>query len=160
VDESQPVLALNEVLANLPGLAYRCRNDADFTPEFVSAGCLDLTGYSAEEFLSRLVTPSGDVIAPQFRESVRREISAALAQGQRFKLSYAIITRSGETKWVWEHGGGIYDPQGQLIALEGLILDASDLYAAQQELARRNTQLHAINQIAHSLSRAENIDEL
>jgi len=42
---------LVSVMRNLPGLAYRRRNDAEWTMEFASEGCRDLTGYAPADFL-------------------------------------------------------------------------------------------------------------
>ncbi|HAC27004.1 MAG TPA: diguanylate cyclase, partial [Marinobacter hydrocarbonoclasticus] len=36
---------LTVLMDNLPGMAYRCLPDEDWTMLFVSAGCADLTGY-------------------------------------------------------------------------------------------------------------------
>lgn len=45
-------LQVLESLSHLPGLAYKCKYDHDWTMQYVSKGCYDLTGYKSESLLN------------------------------------------------------------------------------------------------------------
>lgn len=114
------------LISNLPGLAYRCNYDPNWTMQFVSAGCLELTGYSPESLLYNRDLSFNDIIAPEYRKPLWKEWKRILDRRLPFKYEYEIITANGARKWVLEMGQGIYDKQGEVEALEGIILDISD----------------------------------
>lgn len=114
------------LLSHLPGLAYRCNYDLDWTMQYVSAGCLELTGYEPESLINNRDLSFNDIIIPKYRASLRREWKRIISKKLPFKYEYEIITAQGERKWVLEMGQGIYDESGDVEALEGIILDISD----------------------------------
>jgi diguanylate cyclase (GGDEF)-like protein/PAS domain S-box-containing protein len=116
---------LHTLLANIDGMVYRCLNDAQWTMEFVSEGCLALTGYQAEELLLNSRISYEELTYPEDRAHVRMSIDAALASRQRFEVEYRIRHRSGSERWVWERGVGLYGPDGRVLAVEGLVQDIS-----------------------------------
>ena len=111
------------LLANLPGMAYRCRNDSDWTMEFVSDGCRELTGCAPEELIGSSLRSFGRAIHPDDREGVWQGVQEAVRERRAFELTYRIFTATGEEKWVWEQGQGVFDSEGEVEALEGLIVD-------------------------------------
>jgi PAS domain-containing protein len=62
--------ALETLMGNLPGIAYRCRNDPEWTMEFISAGCLELTGYPPEDLIHNTRISFAELIHPEDRLSV------------------------------------------------------------------------------------------
>jgi len=132
---------LTTLMSNLPGMAYRCRNDTCWTMEFVSEGCLQLTGYQPRELVMNRAISYEAVIHPDDRDSVRRDVGAALRARQPFELFYRIHTADGEEKWVWEQGRGVLCPDGQLVALEGFITDITARKEAEQEKERMQALL-------------------
>jgi PAS domain S-box-containing protein len=127
------------LVANLPGVAYRCANDPDWTTEFISEGVLGLTGHPAEDFVSRRVVYN-DLIHPDDREMVWESTQAALSRGEPFQLTYRIVDAAGEVRWAWEKGRGLFDDSG-LVALEGFIADVTDRVATEHELRGAKARL-------------------
>lgn len=124
---------LATLLSNLPGMAYRCRNDVNWTMDFVSEGCFDLTGYKAESLLGNRNVSYSDLILPQYRAHVWECVQEAVQDSEPFEIIYKIKTASGEEKWVWEKGVDILD-EDTVPALEGFITDVTPLMFAEQAL--------------------------
>jgi PAS domain S-box-containing protein len=140
--ESQRAMAT--LLSNIPGLVYRCRNDRDWTMEFVSEGCLELTGYRPDELVGNRVTSFGRLIHLVDQGDVYDRVQEALAAKRPYQLTYRIVARDGQIKWVWEQGRGVFSPAGELLALEGLITDMTDRKRAEEALVSSEAMLSSI----------------
>jgi PAS domain S-box-containing protein len=117
---------LTTLMDNLQGMVYRCKNDPDWTMEFVSGGCFALTGYQPDEILNNRKLAYNDLILPEYRAMVWEKWQEILQQHLTFQGEYPIRTASGEVKWVWEQGRGVFTPAGELLALEGYIADITE----------------------------------
>lgn len=122
------------LLSHLPGMAYRCKNDNDWTMLYVSPGCERLTGYSRESLLGNREISFNDIIVPSYAGQVHRDWEEAVASGRSYSGEYEIITREGERKWVWELGQGIVNEDGTVDELEGLILSINYRKRVEAEL--------------------------
>ncbi len=122
------------LLANISGMAYRCRNDAAWTMDLVSEGCLALTGYTVEELRDNRRIAFGDLILAEDAEPLWAKCQRNLDLHLRCSNEYRIRTATGEVKWVWDQAEGGYDADGRLLAIEGLVTDISDRRQAQAAL--------------------------
>ena len=125
--------AMTTLLDRLPGMLYRGRNDRDWTMEYVSDGCFELTAYEACDFVENMKTAYVDLIHPEHRDQVWHHTQTALTQNQPYDMEYRIITQDGKTKWVWEQGRGVYSSGGELLALEGSIIDITARKQEEEE---------------------------
>jgi len=126
------------LMDNLPGMAYRCRNDEWWTMEFVSQGCFELTGYAAEDLMENRHISYDEVIHPDDRDEVHSQVTAALDHGLPFQLEYRIRTKSHGVKWVWEQGQSVPVEPGQQGVLEGFIVDVTETRLAKMTLEESN----------------------
>ncbi|MGB9978280.1 PAS domain S-box protein [Methanobacterium sp.] len=127
---------LETLISNLPGVVYRCSNDPNWTMEFVSEGCLELTGYQPEDLIMNKNVSYENLINLEDRQAVWDVIQKALAEKKPFKITYRIITADLKEKYVWEQGRGIFSPEGKLVALEGFITDITKRKEAEKALQK------------------------
>jgi PAS domain S-box-containing protein len=142
--ESQRALAT--LMSNLPGMAYRCLNDPSWTIKFVSEGCYPLTGYLAADLIENRTSSYGELIHPDDRERVWDEVQSALQQRRPFQLTYRLITRTAEEKWVWEQGCGIFSSGEELLALEGFISDITQRKQSEKSLRESEERLRCLSE--------------
>lgn len=113
------------LLKNLPGMAYSCTNEEARRMEYVSEGCLGLTGFPHEDLLGSRKFNYLDLVVPEDRAMIWQTIHQAVARDEIYRLTYRITTASGVTKWVSEIGRGVHDEKGRIAFLEGFILDVT-----------------------------------
>ncbi|MFZ5877365.1 MAG: EAL domain-containing protein [Nitrospirota bacterium] len=146
--------SLGTLIDNLPGAVYRCANDHDWTVQYMSPGVTDITGFPPEDFLDGRVT-YGSLIHPDDQEQVWTSVQEAISSKHPFVLRYRIRTSSGEERWVWEQGRGVYSDQGQLLSLEGFIADTTERKWAEEAfgLIARDSSSLVGNQFFRSLTK-------
>ncbi|MDY0287758.1 MAG: EAL domain-containing protein [Sphaerochaeta sp.] len=145
------------LLSNLPGMAYRCTYDREWTMQFVSAGCFDLTGYTPESLIDNRDLSFNELITHKYREALWKEWEHNLAMRKPFMHEYEITTASGEQKWVIELGEGVFNDDGTVEALEGIIIDISERKKLEMDLQYANehdfwTGLYNLSSLVEVLS--------
>ncbi|MBN1926491.1 MAG: PAS domain S-box protein [Prolixibacteraceae bacterium] len=135
---------MSTLLSNLPGMAYRCKNDPQWTMEFVSSGCLNLTGYNDTEITGNNVISYNDIILPDDRKMVWAEVQRAVTLKQSYTIEYRIMTKRGKVKWVWEKGQAVLDEQGKIQSLEGFINDINERKLFEMALKTSESQFQTL----------------
>ncbi len=145
---------LANLMNRLPGMAYRWEGETPYSLEFVSRGCLRLTGYQPSR-LTGQVPAYTELIHPEDREQVLESINRALRDGQSFELTYRIRTASEKETWVWDRGAGTRSEKGDAFAVEGFVADFS-LYKEMEQRFKKREE-HLINENKRLRSTASGI---
>lgn len=135
---------LSTLFDNLPGLVYRCLDNKNWTMKLVSDGCKELMRYRPEELVDDKEIAYNEIIHPGDRDYVRNKVHESLREKEPFNVEYRIVTSSGEEKWVWEQGKGIFDENGEVKFLEGIVIDITERKRIEEELSFRNNLLNSL----------------
>ncbi len=149
---------LSTLVSNLPGMAYRCKNDESWTMEFVSEGCIELTGYQPWDLIQNKTVSFKEIIHEDDRVKVRRKIEKAVKKKEDYELEYRINTAHDGVKWVREHGVGVFEGD-ELEALEGIIMDVTEKKQAKLGLKYNKNKTEQLHEVASKLSRCEDESE-
>lgn len=136
------------LLSNIPGMAYRCKHDMMWTMEFISEGFVDLTGYQISNLLNNNKITFNDLILPQYRDHLRKTWEKAIKNKEIVHEEYQILTAYKQIKWVWEQGVPIYDEDGEVKVLEGIIIDITERKSTEEALRESEQYLKESQVIA------------
>ncbi|WP_377478459.1 MAG: PAS domain S-box protein [Microcoleus anatoxicus] len=133
------------LVVNIPGVVYRWW--CDFSVCFISDAVYSLTGYPAADFrllsdrVSRTFT---SVIYSEDLEQVEATIRRGIENKQSYSLEYRLLAADGTIKWVWDKGSPVFDEDGSVYCLDGVIFDISDRYYAREALQQKTSELEAV----------------
>lgn len=114
------------LLANLQGMAYSCVYEPKWTMQFVSQGCYALTGYQPNELLHNSKLSFDDLILVEYKTMIWDETRRAVEEKRSCRYEYEITAANGERKWVLDINQGVYNGDGEITALEGIIIDITE----------------------------------
>ncbi len=130
------------LIGNIPGAAYRCLFNQNWDMVFISDAIEALSGYPASDFMLPSAKRSwSDLVHPDDK-NITSELD--LYRGH-FTIEYRIIHKDGSIRWMLEYGEAIKSAQGDIVWLDGFLMDISQRKQMEVELldAKNKAELAA-----------------
>jgi len=136
------------LISNIPGVSFRCLLDEDWTMLFISDAVQGLTGWSADDFISRRQSIAA-LYHPDDYQPVAEQVLAAIEQRCNYTVEYRLFDRDGKEHWIWESGSAVCDEQGEPRWIDGVLID-------QTETKLRNAEYEGkVNAISKAMALVE-----
>lgn len=148
----------HSVINSGKAFVYRCANDENFTMAFMAGQVEQLCGRPMSDILGNKTVSYVDIMHKEDLDEALAAIDRAIEASQNWDVAYRISHPDGSESWVRERGSAIYDDQGKMLFLEGLVVDASAEVQLRQELqdtlARTEKANSEIIELAQSILRS------
>ncbi len=131
--QSREALARSErqfrtLAQNIPGIVFRISlSDSDV--EFYNDHFETLTGYTVHELASGQISSLIPLILAEEKDQVIQTKMNAIISGEPYDLQYRIIDKQGRVRTMIERGRPVSDDSGQVVSIDGIIQDVTDLQA-------------------------------
>jgi PAS domain S-box-containing protein len=143
---------LAALIANVPGVIYRCALDSDWTMAMISDEVERISGYPPSDFVHNRVRTFASIIHPDDRDEVEREVMAAIAEDCPYGLEYRIVRADGAIAWVLERGQRVGADDDEA-PLHGVIFDITERRRAEDMLRRHEVEQARIAELKASRAR-------
>ncbi len=143
--------AAEDILQSLPGVPYTCQYDKDWTMIYLGPQAESLFGYRPKALLHNHELSFAALIYPKDRARAEQQVRIAVERQAPWEITYRIVTKEGQLKWIWEKGKAQYDTSGDVLFLSGFIQDISQQKEAEASLQQFKTITdHAVHGVAIS----------
>ncbi len=142
---------------NIPGAIYLCNNDATYSMVYLNDKVEEITGFKASQFISGEVN-FVQLYHPDDVPEIFAAVDKALAERTSFHIEFRLKHRSTEWRLIKETGLGVFDDDGNLIHIEGVIMDVTAQKLAEEEYRKIAAQNHSIFNNAVNLNAVAGFD--
>lgn len=143
---------LSSVLGRMNGFLYRCRADEHYTMLDMTDGIQRVFGYPMDEIVGNRVRTFTSIMCEDDVPAMDAVVGKALENRTDWTLEYRIRHNSGHFIWVTETGGGVWGENGELLYLEGSIVNIESLYQRiDEQTADMRATASRTAEILHSL---------
>ncbi len=119
---------------NMPGLVYRVMIKDKGRMVFFNDVVTEITGYRTEEMLQGEICSFDPFIHPEDRKRIVTIIKQAIKNKTAFEVEYRFIHKNGSIRNFNERGKPIFDLEGNLISIDGIIFDITERKKTQERL--------------------------
>ncbi|MBW8191084.1 PAS domain S-box protein [Neiella marina] len=147
------------MVANVPGVIYRCLLDDDWTMVYISEHVEDISGYPASDFINNRQRTFESIIHPEDSPFVALEVEDKISRKEPYSLQYRILDSSGNERWLFEKGRAVYEGD-KAVYLDGAINEITEHKLAQRKLRESQQLLFNItNSLPGTVFQLQEVDE-
>ncbi|MDH6266302.1 PAS domain S-box-containing protein [Rhizobium sp. SG_E_25_P2] len=140
------------ILGRMNGVLYRCKADAEYTMLEITDGIQRIFGYRADDLIGNKVRTFTSLISEEDVARMDETVGAALEKRTDWTMEYRMRHADGHLIWVTETGGGVWDDNGELMYLEGSIINIESLYQRiDAQTSEMRVTASKTGEILHSL---------
>lgn len=121
------------LINNIPGAAYRCLYNDNWDMLFISDAVELLSGYPASDFMLPAPRRSWSDLVHPADKATTTQLDLYKSS---FTLEYRIRHHDGNWRWILEHGEAIKSDTGDIIWLDGFLMDISARKQMEQEVVQ------------------------
>lgn len=131
-------------LERMPGGLFRYRADEDEELDYINQGLVDMFGCkTSAEFRAFVGNSFKGIVHPDDSERVHNEICEQVAVDSTDVVTYRIVRKDGEVRWVEDWGRLVTDSTGESWFYVS-ILDITEKIRSQEELRASNERLRIL----------------
>lgn len=131
---------LRSLIANIPGAVYRCTPPPERRIEFVSELIWELSGFASTDFLNDRTQTFASITHPDDFSVVQAAIQEGLSRRLPYVVDYRVVRYDGTLRWVHEKGQAVFDTDGSVRWLDGVIFDITERKQQEEEMRRLHTE--------------------
>lgn len=129
------------LVSNIPDAIFRSKCDNNRTMSYISDYIQEITGYPASAFINNKNLSYNSIIHEEDRVRVKKIINEVITKKESYLLNYRIIDADDEIKYIYEKGQGVFSKKGELLYIDGVISDITEVTKKEEQLKKANKDL-------------------
>jgi len=146
LDEASERLKLASTAARLGDWSWDAKTDVVTLSETAA----DILGVPPSSNVTR--TQMRELLSDEDREATQRAVEKAVAEHTDYDLEYRVKRPDRSEAWVSSKGRGLYDKDGSVIGMLGLVQDISIRKSNEETLREQAEALRTLNEIGKTIS--------
>lgn len=121
------------IATRMNGFLYRSRNDKSYTMVNLAGMVKKVTGYSEKDLIENSRLSYMSLIHQDDTSRLDAAIEKGIKSKTNWSVDYRIKRADGAIQWVNENGGAVYNDQGDVTFIEGVVADISQRKVEEDE---------------------------